>query len=970
MEPKLPLSDVSADMEFNTIAFEKKLTGLKDSQDSINSCCHWCLQNRQHHKKIVSSWLNVLKRVKIEHRLTLFYLANDVIQYSKRRNYDFVESWGTTLQKATTMVRDEKIKHKILRIFKIWEERGIYGDEFIADLSGLISASPSVRKGDETHEFQSSYLIQKIRTCSKLENDTDVKLTLLKEHNPKIQIESDLLISSLKDRAHVDDVEKELDDYTKQMDNYINALKHEIKSRIQVISLLTQAETQLENDKKDVKLVTTAYRTFSTRVKNLKKKLDEKLPTLSSPVPSPDINAPSPSSDSDIELSIVTTAAAVTTAPPTPVTTEVLFTNPGYYNPVPPPDIETNFNQGNNFSSFIGSNMSFNLGNLNTSSLFSGNKVTSTTPPPVPTTPSYSINNTISSLFPSISCPPPPPSPTANYPYGTSHAPLLPPPMPPFSKAEDRYGNTTYSDSYSNSNSTFTYEAPNTPAYPTTIPDLGQPPPTTTYESFNTNYVNPYQNPDPPLPTYPSLPVANSGSTLDDYNPAEELETWDPEPGWEPPPVVQDTPDSPPMSEKTGYTDPVEYHDEIMYVGASDVDHRVLPSLINDSVSKDGKNLHRNKDVDHRNLISLTGSPSDVRSSWSNKNDQDFRNPVKPAKKNADQDYRVPFIESLKLPPPPPPPQALTNDATDSQFNPNYNTSTNPFSLSTNSNSYSNTKSIDAFTPLSSNSSRINNYAMDSNYINSNLSIPAEYSPRLNDQPTKSKFLNQSKKIQDNVESIDMDLSDDNENDQNYSADETSFEDCFEPPSDLLDDVDANNFLDNVNENLDLEDLVVEDMEPLDEPTNVAAETSSFMVNPMYSVPPPPFEKLSLSNINMNVQEPPPNWIDQKYKQDNSGEKVFVPEPVIRNDFGNFRGRGTIMRGNFNNTGLRGNWVNNNNRGTTVPRGILRGGMNFRGFIPRGRGRGRGFRGRGRGDGIRGRGDFRGRADFRNRGGF
>lgn len=46
------------------------------------------------------------------------------------------------------------MKHKILRIFKIWEQRGVYGEEFITDLSGLISASPPSKKIDETHEFQ------------------------------------------------------------------------------------------------------------------------------------------------------------------------------------------------------------------------------------------------------------------------------------------------------------------------------------------------------------------------------------------------------------------------------------------------------------------------------------------------------------------------------------------------------------------------------------------------------------------------------------------------------------------------------------------------------------------------------------------------------------------------------------------------------------------------------------------------
>lgn len=63
--------------------------------------------------------------MKVKQRVTLFYFANDVIPYTKRRNYEFVENWGMTLQKATTMVRDERVKHKLLMIFKIWEQRGI-----------------------------------------------------------------------------------------------------------------------------------------------------------------------------------------------------------------------------------------------------------------------------------------------------------------------------------------------------------------------------------------------------------------------------------------------------------------------------------------------------------------------------------------------------------------------------------------------------------------------------------------------------------------------------------------------------------------------------------------------------------------------------------------------------------------------------------------------------------------------------
>lgn len=61
------------------------------------------------------------------------------------------------------------------------------------------------------------------------------------------------------DRAHVDDVEKEIEDYAKHIEEYVNALKSEIKSRIALISVLKQAETQLESDRKDVKVVANVY---------------------------------------------------------------------------------------------------------------------------------------------------------------------------------------------------------------------------------------------------------------------------------------------------------------------------------------------------------------------------------------------------------------------------------------------------------------------------------------------------------------------------------------------------------------------------------------------------------------------------------------------------------------------------------------------------------------------------------------
>jgi CID domain len=152
--------------------------------------------------------------VKIESRLTLFYLANDVIQHSKRRNYEFVDSWGTTLQKATTLVREDKVKEKISRIFNIWEQREIYSEDFIADLHGLLainsakksssstsitpassvrSLSPIVvvnqqRNDDFEEEFQLSAVVTGIRNCVSLESETDKNLKIvMKAQVPDIE---------------------------------------------------------------------------------------------------------------------------------------------------------------------------------------------------------------------------------------------------------------------------------------------------------------------------------------------------------------------------------------------------------------------------------------------------------------------------------------------------------------------------------------------------------------------------------------------------------------------------------------------------------------------------------------------------------------------------------------------------------------------------------------------------------------
>ncbi|XP_033248981.1 uncharacterized protein LOC108163359 isoform X2 [Drosophila miranda] len=294
------MAQLSANEPFDDELFETRLEALKDTQEGIQQMSNWCLQHRLNHKKIIQSWLNVFKRVRVDHRLVLFYLANDVIQYSKRKRYEFVECWATALQRATTMVRDERVKDKILRIFKIWEQREIYNEEYLSDLSGLLNITPPKKSQiDASDEFQNATLIAQVRECVELAEATDKSMKKLPKP-PHLEIET--IKQQLKDKSHSGDIEKEVERCVAFINAYNKNLQNEIKSRKAVLASVEAAKKFYEHQGREVKVVASAYKSFGTRIKIVKRKLDETIPTLQSPIPSPDINAPSPERDADLQL--------------------------------------------------------------------------------------------------------------------------------------------------------------------------------------------------------------------------------------------------------------------------------------------------------------------------------------------------------------------------------------------------------------------------------------------------------------------------------------------------------------------------------------------------------------------------------------------------------------------------------------------------------------------------------------------
>lgn len=90
----------------------------------------------------ISIWFSIT--VPQGKKLTFMYLANDVIQNSKKKGPEYGKEFGKTLKNAFTHIgetcsNDEKTLGSLGRILKIWEERGVYDEKLIQEYRNAIN---------------------------------------------------------------------------------------------------------------------------------------------------------------------------------------------------------------------------------------------------------------------------------------------------------------------------------------------------------------------------------------------------------------------------------------------------------------------------------------------------------------------------------------------------------------------------------------------------------------------------------------------------------------------------------------------------------------------------------------------------------------------------------------------------------------------------------------------------------------
>nr|XP_027198516.1 regulation of nuclear pre-mRNA domain-containing protein 1B-like [Dermatophagoides pteronyssinus] len=138
---------------FTQQAFEKKLNELNSSQQSIQTVSLWLIHHRKHYKSIVQTWFQSLKKAKPAKRLTYMYLANDVIQNSRKKGPEFSKEFLTVLLKAFEHISNEiesSTLSSLERLLKIWEERNIYEKNHITSFKQALNIKTSSKSNSNT----------------------------------------------------------------------------------------------------------------------------------------------------------------------------------------------------------------------------------------------------------------------------------------------------------------------------------------------------------------------------------------------------------------------------------------------------------------------------------------------------------------------------------------------------------------------------------------------------------------------------------------------------------------------------------------------------------------------------------------------------------------------------------------------------------------------------------------------------
>ncbi|KAM4688827.1 regulation of nuclear pre-mRNA domain-containing protein 1A isoform 1-T1 [Discoglossus pictus] len=293
---------------FSEAALEKKLLELSNSQQSVQTLSLWLIHHRKHSRVIVTVWDRELRKAKANRKLTFLYLANDVIQNSKRKGPEFTKDFAPVIADAFKHVAsetDDSCKKHLSRVLSIWEERAVYENDVLEQLKSALYGEKKPKKrpyeevrvedddddddddeDDDDCSAKSSsdeppQTTDLIRALQELENAASGDAAVHQRIGSlPVEVQDVSLLDKITDKNSGDRLSKMVDDACMVLADYNGRLAAEIDDRKQLTRMLSdflkcqkdvldEKEQQLEEYKRKLARVSQVRKELRLRIQSL-----------------------------------------------------------------------------------------------------------------------------------------------------------------------------------------------------------------------------------------------------------------------------------------------------------------------------------------------------------------------------------------------------------------------------------------------------------------------------------------------------------------------------------------------------------------------------------------------------------------------------------------------------------------------------------------------------------------------------
>nr|XP_043632353.1 regulation of nuclear pre-mRNA domain-containing protein 1A [Erigeron canadensis] len=227
---------------FNPQILVEKLAKLNSSQQSIETLSHWCIFHMNKAKQVVETWAKQFHCSPRDQRLAFLYLANDILQNSRRKGAEFVGEFWKVLPDALRDVidhGDESGRNSALRLVNILDERKVFGSR------GQVLKEELVGRHRETSDRNGKQLGTKLPAGNALDKIVSGYQTIYAS-----QVNEDAVIGKCRNAIScVEKVDKEIGGDIKSANGsgVVDELKGQHAALRECIQQLTAAESSRIN---------------------------------------------------------------------------------------------------------------------------------------------------------------------------------------------------------------------------------------------------------------------------------------------------------------------------------------------------------------------------------------------------------------------------------------------------------------------------------------------------------------------------------------------------------------------------------------------------------------------------------------------------------------------------------------------------------------------------------------------------